>query len=272
MLGLPGRLRRGFTLMELLVIIAIIGVMAGTAVLSIRGGQSAARVKGATRDVFATIRQARSQAIVTQKPVVVTYSTESVDGECVAKIEMTSAELFTAPVDESKIQALTGPARRRTSAAGAAKTGDADASSLIQDVLFAPIGEDVVRGVRLKAVEGEEEAEGETRATRASMFSNVDFLTRQYNRMRGVTSSDDAAKKKDESAETGGKDAKDGSSADEMPEPLSVVWDTNGRVNKAHQIWIYADGKRPEEGLMIRIDRFGAAKVLSGDGREEDER
>ena len=54
-----------------------------------------------------------------------------------------------------------------------------------------------------------------------------------------------------------------------MQEPVSVVRETNGRV-ESHQVWVYADGRRPEDGLSIRIDGFGAAKVLSGDGREED--
>ena len=250
--------------MELLVIVAIIGIMATVSVLSIAGGQKAARVKGAARDVFAAIRQARSQAIVAQKPVVVTYSNETTeDGETVAKVESTSAELFTSPVDPSQIQTLTGPAQRRV----AAKAGEAkDEGSLLEDVLFAPIGEDVVRGIRLKAVKGD----AVEARRRVSMFSNVDFLIRQYQRMRGVststgeTKSEDGEEKKNESKTS---DAGE----DEMPEPLSVVWNTNGRV-EPHQVWVYAEGQKPEDGLLIRIDRFGAAKVLSGDGREEDER
>ena len=50
--------------------------------------------------------------------------------------------------------------------------------------------------------------------------------------------------------------------------PVSIVWETNGRV-EPHQVWIYPDGARPEDGLSIRVDRFGGAKVVSGDGREE---
>jgi len=36
-----------------------------------------------------------------------------------------------------------------------------------------------------------------------------------------------------------------------------------------HKVWIYADGKKPESGLCIKVDSFGAAKVVSGDGRDE---
>ena len=73
--------RRAFTLIELLVIIAVIGIMTTTAVLSVVSGQRAVRVKGATRDVFAAIRHARSTALVTQQPAIITYSNETVDGE-----------------------------------------------------------------------------------------------------------------------------------------------------------------------------------------------
>jgi hypothetical protein len=46
------------------------------------------------------------------------------------------------------------------------------------------------------------------------------------------------------------------------------VWETNGRTDP-HQVWIYPDGSAPENGLLIRVDRFGAVKVVSGDGRED---
>ena len=257
-------MKKAFTLMELLAIIAILGAMTGVCVLSVASGQGAARVKGAARDVFAAIRAARSQAIVTQQPVIITYSNERDEEGVVAKVETTSAELFAKPVDPSQIQTLTGPAQRRD----VAKPGDAmedDEGNLLEDVLFAPIGEDVVRGIRLKAVKGDA---AETRRRKSLFSSNVDFLTRQYRRMRGVSTSQSAAKAEDEEESKDG--AKSGVGSDEMTEPLSVVWNTNGRV-EPHQVWVYADGQKPEDGLLIRIDRFGAAKMLSGDGREEDE-
>ena len=54
-----------------------------------------------------------------------------------------------------------------------------------------------------------------------------------------------------------------------MNEEVSVVWETNGAV-EPHRIWIYPDGKKPEDGLQLNIDSFGGVKVLDGDGREED--
>jgi hypothetical protein len=31
---------------------------------------------------------------------------------------------------------------------------------------------------------------------------------------------------------------------------------------------VYLDGRTPESGLMIDVDRFGSVRVLSGDGEE----
>ena len=272
--------RRAFTLIELLVIVAIICAMAGVGVVSVRAGQGAARVKGATRDIFAAIRHARSQALVSQKPVIITYSTDEVDGEVQAKIEVTSAKLFTEGVDRSKVRTLTGeplaPLKTEAAPVGMTSTRDgraaADAKpeedtggSLVEDVLFAPIKEDVVKGMRLKVVVGEDDVRvaSDGRKPRLSVFSNVDYLLGKFRDARQSEAKpvDEADSKKSETAK--------GATAAERQEPVSVVWETNGRVDP-HQVWVYADGQTPESGLSIRIDRFGAAKVLTGDGREDD--
>lgn len=274
--------RRAFTLIELLMIVAIICAMAGVGVVSVRAGQGAARVKGATRDIFAAIRHARSQALVSQKPVIITYSTDEGDGEVRAKIEVTSAKLFTEGVDRAKIRTLTGEplAPLKAEVAPVGKTGARDGrtaadakpeedtgGSLVEDVLFAPIKEDVVKGMRLKVVVGEDDAgvASDGRKPRLSVFSNVDYLLGKFRDARQSEAKpvDGADDTKDDAQKKGAK------AAVERQEPVSVVWETNGRVDP-HQVWVYADGQTPESGLSIRIDRFGAAKVLSGDGREDD--
>ncbi len=271
--------RGGFTLIELLVIVAIICAMAGVGVVSIRAGQGAARVKGATRDIFAAIRHARSQALVSQKPVIITYSTDEVEGETLAKVEMTSAKLFSGEIDRAKVRTLTGEPLAATARERGRVRAEADAAadaapasskgetggSLVQDVLFAPIKEEVVKGMRLKVVMGDEGLDGtaDGRKPRLSVFSNVDYLLGKFKEAK-------AAEKAVAKAEAVAVDEKAKGASAERQEPVSVVWETNGRVDP-HQVWVYADGQRPEDGLSIRIDRFGAAKVLSGDGREDGE-
>ncbi len=273
-------MKRAFTLLELLVIIAIMGLMVTVGIVSVRSGQGAARVKGAARDVFATIRQARSIALVTQQPAIITYSTGEADGEVMAKVEITSARLMTQGVDRSKIRTITGEALSPLVAEddnGLSNIGKADEDSkatadsgskkgeTLEDVLFAPIDENIVKGMRIKVLVGEGELEMSDDAPRpkASVFSNVDYLLGRY---KDAKKSADA--KKAEDAQTS---ASSGSNpvVEENQEPVSIVWETNGRV-EPHKVWVYADGRRPETGLWIRVDRFGAAKVVSGDGREED--
>jgi len=280
--------RRAFTLIELLVIIAIIGVMVTVGVVSISAGKGAARVKGATRDVFAAIRHARSTALVTMKPVIITYSTVTEDDETMAKIEITSAKLLDTTTDRSKVQTFSGEPleggydpletsrAKATGTTGKNGTAGTDGTTgtetsaegdSVEDILFAPINTEVVKGMRVKVVLGDEGLGTDTtvRQSKISVFSNVDFLLGKFKEAK--------AKAEEKKAEGDAKtsDAKSKTVAEEEnQEPVSVVWETNGRVDP-HQVWVYADGMKPEDGLMIRIDRFGAAKVLSGDGREDDE-
>ena len=291
-------MKRAFTLIELLVICAILATMVAIGVGSIRAGQGSARVKGATRDIYAAIRHARSVALVTGQRVLVTYSNETDDDEPVAKVEVVSAKIMNTVENDTVVQPYyvmdykdlpqkkeAQPEKRElvhireAEAKGFASDAKADGSSApdgssgetLEEVLFAPMDTSVVKGMRLKAVKGEEALADETdvqRSHRISMSSNVDWLLKLY---KGAKSESEASKSGEAaSAPTSGKDGKDASSAaDDMQEPVSVVWETNGAV-EPHKVWIYADGKKPEDGLLLDIDRFGAVKVLGGDGREED--
>ena len=65
------RRRRGFTLVELLVVMAIAVVLLGVAAPSLRDIILAQRVKNASFDVFASITSARSEAITRNVPVTI---------------------------------------------------------------------------------------------------------------------------------------------------------------------------------------------------------
>lgn len=275
--------RTGFTLIELLVVIGIMALMVTVGLVSVRSGQGAARVRGATRDVYAAIRHARSTALVTGKPAVITYSTVEEDGEPIAKIEVSSVKLFESTEDATEVQTLTGGPfldrkEGRISAAPAADAASEGAEGAtaegqgetVEEILFAPVNTDIVRGMRIKAVVGDalETSETERRPSKISVFSNVDYLLGRFKQAKEDAKKKEAeAKAKDSGgtvASSSASSASDGSEAE-----VSVVWETNGRVDP-HQVWVYPDGKKPEDGLLIRIDRFGAAKVVAGDGREED--
>ena len=52
-----------------------------------------------------------------------------------------------------------------------------------------------------------------------------------------------------------------------LQEPVQFVWQVNGRCDP-HRIWVYLDGTERESGLVIDVDMFGAAKILTPDELE----
>lgn len=264
-------MRRAFTLIELLAIVAIIGIMVAASVASVRQGQNAARIRGATRDIFALIRHARSVALVSQEPAIVTYSTVHEDDEVLAKIDVNCAKLMStagavrAQTLEGETVVVGGEEPVADAAVGygdeAVESGEGES---VEDILFAPISSDVVRGIRIKVLmEDEELAEREEARAKPkiSVFSNVDYLIGRFREAKR----EEAEKAKAAEEES----APVAAAVEEDQAEVSVVWEVNGRTTP-HRVFVYADGRNPEDGLEIVIDRFGAAKVVSPG--EEDER
>ena len=283
-------MRRAFTLIELLVICAILATMVSIGVGSILSGQGMARVKGATRDVYAAIRHARSVALVTGQRVLVNYSNEKVDDEICVKIEVVAAKIMNADADRpepqpyyvmdykelapkakaqkgQKLVNIRGSEAKAFNSDG--ESGDAsDGGETIEEILFSPMDSSVIKGMRILVKKGDEALTDETDVqtrSRISVFSNVDYLQNRYKEAKKE------AKEKEGESQTSGGDAASplGGSVNDMDGEVSVVWETNGAV-EPHRIWIYPDGKKPEDGLQLNVDSFGAVKVLDGDGREED--
>jgi hypothetical protein len=200
------------------------------------------------------------------------------DEEPVAKIEIHSAKILSSENGLGAVQTLSGEPLKTEqdeetagAAASAASGGDAaeagkkeQGGETLEDVLFAPISTEIVKGMRLKVVVGDEEAEfadAPARKSKVSVFSNVDYLLGKF---KGAKETAKEEEKKEEA------EAKTAPAGQDLQEEVSVVWETNGRTDP-HQVWIYPDGSEPQKGLLIKIDRFGGVKVLSGDGREDEE-
>ncbi len=266
-------MRRAFTLIEIIVVVAILAITASSAVVAVRSGQDAARVKGATRDIMAAVRHARSMALVMMQPAIITYSTARDGDEVCAQVKVDGAKLMSSNPSET-VQTLSGEIVRRdgskvedekkndSSDEGSKELlGDSGGDS-VEDVLFAPISSEVVRGVRIKVLRGDELSETavseQKSANRISVFSNVDYLLGRYKEQKA----EEAKAAAEQAEEREMHSASDGSGEDQ--EPVSLVWEANGRCDP-HRVWVYLDGKKPESGLCISIDRFGAAKILSDD-------
>ena len=261
--------------------------MTAIGVGSIASGQGTARVKGATRDVYAAIRHARSVALVTGQRVLVNYSNEKVDDEVCVKIEVVAAKIMNAdgdrpkptpywvedykdlPQQKTKLVNIRGSEAKPFAADGESGNATAtDGGETLEEILFSPMDTSVVKGMRILVKKGgealAEETDVQTRS-RISVFSNVDYLQSRYKEAKAEAKEKGESSSAEAMADKGG----NAGSVNDMDGEVSVVWETNGAV-EPHKIWIYPDGKKPEDGLMLNIDSFGAVKVLDGDGREED--
>ena len=272
---------RAFTLIELLVIIALIGTMSTVAVLSVGASTRAFRLKGATRDIFAAIRLARSTALLSGQPCIITYATKrGEDGSLSARVEMTGAKLMgdsasvveTIAGDTLNIGEDPEPAELIREAddplAEGEESGASEKGHTVEEQLFQPISESVVEGVRI-LVEGENEDLGffdekaeKTRRARVSIYSNVDFLLRQYQESR--EREETAVREETQTESEPLAEAEAQSDTDEIPgqAPRSFIWQVNGRC-EPHRVSVFLDGSTPESGLVITVNRFGTAQIVN---------
>ena len=68
---------KGFTLLEMLVVLGIVGLLLAIVPISLSGGMDGARIKTAVRELAADLRYARSHAISSQKDQALVLNVES---------------------------------------------------------------------------------------------------------------------------------------------------------------------------------------------------
>lgn len=241
----------GFTLVELLVVVAIIAVMLSTAALSVGSGTASVRLKNAVRTTWKMSSYARTAALLRQKPVVMTYS-EIWEGDTFLKsrIELKEGSEERA---EGTEQSAGLPTR---------SIFDPDADPPAPE---APDGPDEGGGaldaepqeftdVRIKVeVLGDEEIYNRRKKnTGISIFSNVDYLLGR-NRTASAYGKKNGANR-DDKADADGEETEQ-----ETREPVSVVFEPNGRC-PAHKVSIWRDGRDERDATVLEVDRFGTIK------------
>lgn len=243
--------KRGFTLVEVIIVLVMMAAIVGTAVLSVGSGVRTANQRNATRGVLQYIRHARAIALLKSRPVVVTFEEVNKDGEfALSRLSLAYSQDTAAKssiVEKGTVHTLTGEAVEL--AVDTSEEGDALA---VEPREF--------EGIRIR-VDYKDVAEEQKKTI--SVFSNVDFLKNK------------ATKKKKPSIEEVDKEKDSSGKSEDVPldEDLgemssSVVYETNGRCDP-YIVTIWKDGTDPESGQTISVDRFGKIRINSD---EDDDR
>ena len=256
--------RRGFTLIEVLVVLIIMAILVGTAVTSLSAGLKSAHMRDATRAVQQYVRHAKAVALLKQRPVVLTFEEITENGAFVkSRISMDYSG------DATQEQSAT-PLGQGFAVGGVASTlsgkpideGDASAPvvpsnggiSPEDDPLAAPPRE--FEGIHVR---GElQENREETRA-RISVFSNVDVLLRKSAAEREKAVRTEREKAGLPSDEEGTDES--GEEKDE-DQTFSAVYEANGRCDP-YVIRVWKDGDDEKDALSISVGRFG--RTVTGD-------
>ena len=235
-------MRRAFTLLELLVVVAIMATMVTVGVVNLGASRGSTQVFGATRDVMAMIRRARSLALVKQEPVVLVYSNSRLNDEAAMQVTIQKAEgVFAKKNIAETVQTLSGEI---VSEIGA-DTDDEKSGETIEEILSPEtLPADVTVGLKIRVLDETDTLnlpENEMRRSKISIFSTAANVSRT---LTAATPEKNEAAPPDETAES----------------EFKVAFAVNGTVNPPHRIWIYRDGEEPEKGISIRVDRFGEPK------------
>ncbi|MCQ2395297.1 MAG: type II secretion system GspH family protein [Kiritimatiellae bacterium] len=266
-------MKRGFTLVEIVIVLAIMAIIMGTAVMSVGTGMKSARLRDAARTVQLYTRHAKAVALLKQRPVVLRFEEVCEGGQFVkSRVTLTFSGDATSASGETGIGvghngsgSSDGLTRTLTGlVVGADVTADgllapSDDTDEAPDPLMAEPRE--FEGIRIQAKLKEEEVA----RSRISVFSTADLLIKKR-------ADADAAKREAEAAKAerlGKTTAKDDEKDDdvfkeeeEKESSFSVVYEANGRCDP-FLVTVFKDGTDERDGLTVSIGRFG--RTVTGD-------
>ena len=274
--------RSGFTLIEILVVVAIIGVMLVSAVASVAAGRDAARARTAARGVAQLSHYANALAILRQRPAVITFSGNSI-----------SVQLSGEGVDTSEVGSVAMPIYREVNGVSAEQvpvepedeSGDAsadDGKGEKSGILYTErimdleqlAKEDVTRtfeGVIFRVEAVDEEGHPLDKFSSAQLKSEAEALVRK----RGVAGAawSNVSGEIDMEGKDNGGDA-DGKPDVDPENEGRAIYETNGNCTP-YIVRLFAakddDGEEEGEELMaVNVARSG--KVTIGDEADKSRR
>lgn len=248
--------KSGFTLIEVLVALVIVGILVGTAVVSFGAGVKSAQMADATRAVQQYAGHARAIALLKQRPVVLTIEEIEEDGVFV------KSRLSTSYAKDAEAEGAGASGGAGFGVAGGAQntattlTGepvdllDTEAESegeMEADDPLSPEPRDF-EGIHIRAQAKEETTQ---RRSRISVFSTADFLLRKNREQQEKAH----AKTAEAGAETATSSAATSTTA-AAGEPFTVVYEPNGRCDP-YEVKIWKDGTDETKAVTMEVGRFG---------------
>lgn len=233
----------GFTLVELLVVMVIIGVMALVILPSFGTGSDVARIKTASRGVMQMTRYARTMAVLYQTPM----------------------DLVITSSGELRVE------RRGGASGGAgAATGGEDA----QSEAWRPSAERQELDELATSTDGGEAAAGEGGG---SGYVMADLnASKRYEQIRFVVALDEEALESEEAelqieveADEESEDADESNWVDsdrERPRMARIPFETNGRC-LPFVVQVMAGDEDAVDRITVKVDRFGVPRVVDEDER-----
>lgn len=243
-------MKNGFTLIEILVALVIVGILVGTAAVSLGAGVKSAQMADAARAVQQYAGHARAIALLKQRPVVLTIEEVAEDG-VFAKSRLSASYGKDAEADGAGASGgagfgVAGAAGGRTltlSGVPVEEDGSGDAPAELADDPLAPEPRDF-EGIHIRAQLKEEL---EKRRSRISVFSTADLLLRRNREQQARA----------RRAEADGEADGEADAAEPAPaEAFSVVYEPNGRC-APYRVKIWKDGTDEDRGVTLEVGRFG---------------
>ena len=253
-------MKSGFTLIEILVALVIVGILVGTAAVSLGAGVKSAQMADATRAVQQYAGHARAIALLKQRPVVLTIE-EFVEDGVFVKSRIS--------VSYSKDASSEGEGISHGAGFGPAGSGQGGVVTLAG----VPVDEEDVGGAEVEDVNdplspeprdfegvhirGELKGDLAQKRSRISVYSNVDTLRRQNREQQAK------AKLEESGVAADGTD----SAAEEQTtdSSFSIVYEPNGRCDP-FLVKIWKDGTDEEKAVTLEVGRFGRVVEDEDDG------
>lgn len=254
-------MKSGFTLIEILVALVIVGILVGTAAVSLGAGVKSAQMADATRAVQQYAGHARAIALLKQRPVVLTIEEIVEDGVFVKSRLSTSysqdASSESGNVSHGAGFGAAGGGGRTLTLSGQPVDDVEEGGETVEDAND-PLSSEPrdFEGIHIKGALKEDLGR---QRSRISVFSTADLLLRQNREQQ--------EKSRTKPEEGGGADGKatETEMAQKTESDFSIVYEPNGRCDP-YVVKIWKDGTDEDKAITLEVGRFGKV-VEDEDGR-----